>query len=301
MLRVFLVVALLFPVLNPSPAHAFLFFLLAAQQDHKPKAPPVEGQGVPLNVHVPIKPEGLPLPYLIEPNPRAMATLDAPLVLAQASPNLNDVMQRLEALERENQRLRRELDDTKNAPRSGLPGAALPRQTRHGIWVHIHDWNAEGIADAGKQTNTYVYTPQEFPATIGYTAPNNLRTFRFEGWFRVKTAGTYQVGGRIDCGEFGHPCAFSIRLDGTEVLREVLTSTNLVRYAERYLEPGDYRIEYVWGLTRNNYLNYRPHTARFQAVVRTPEDMNFRGFAEDELLVPDRQDVPIGPTLNFGR
>lgn len=300
--RLSLVAFLLAPMLAPQPAHAFLFLLLAGQED-EPKGPPTEVEGLALNPDAVLEPEGLPAPFLMTLSPREVPPIT--LAQSQTEPELADILKRLEALEEENKALKQELADAKKAPRDGLPSDALPEQVAYGLWVHIHDWSPDGIAVPGKQVKTYVYKPTTFPATIGFDPKKNgnrrseLRTFRFEGWLRVKEAGTYQIGGLLDCKERRHECHFALSIDGKELMRELVKEGNTIRYAERYLEPGDYRLEYVWGLKNQSYLKYNPGLVSFTPQIRTPEDMNFRNFAEDELLVPDRKDVPIGPTLDF--
>lgn len=303
--------------LAATPSHAFLFLMLGAAAADKPDEPPTVIEGPVLSPDVAIRPEGLPAPFLIEGHADARAM--PPLVLAQASNE--EILRRLEALERENQELRQQLGGgsetgTKTsrftlrpefqaredaAVRDGLPSASLPMQTIHGWWAHIMPFNPDGDVEGKVPLATYRYPQQTFAPTIGMTPDRgrirSVGLFKFEGWVRIRTAGTYGFGGRVTC-PFEHQCNFAVKIDGVTIYNSSGQRHNdTLLTATRALEPGDYRIEYVFGMAKNRFINYQPHTVTMRPVIRGPNDMNFRDYREDELLVPDRRDVPIGPTF----
>lgn len=56
-------------------------------------------------------------------------------------------------------------------------------------------------------------------------------------------------------------------------------------------------MEMTFNLSRNSLIKCGPALVTMEPLIRAPGDMNFRPFAPDELLVPDRRDVPIGPPV----
>jgi hypothetical protein len=287
-----------------TPGHAFLFLLAAGAGQEKVKPPPILRELPPLNTDKEIRPSGLPAPYLLSPQNRAMPAL--PDRLAQASPqDLQDLRRRLDQLEEENRRLRGQggAGASTAAPRDGLPGARLPAQVTSGWWVHLHQFNKDGNLGAGP-TRTFRYDQQEFNTTIGFRETNatqwsEIFIYRFEAWLRVKEAGTHQIGAVLNC-PFEHPCNYSVSLDGirlAEFTGQHSGTANQLVFGARHLPVGDYRMEMVFFIPRTSFLKYRPHAVTMHPKVRTVADMNFRDFGSDELLIPDRRDVPIGPAM----
>lgn len=231
--------------------------------------------------------------------------LALPLGTAQAQTNA-EIMKKLEQLEQENADLKKRLEGTTAEKlRQGGPSDALPAQVTPGWWVHMHEFNDPDATS--EPMRTFRYDQQQFTATIGYPGPRHndwkkIYTYRFEGWLRVKKAGTVQLGAVLD-NKRTHPFNLTIRVGGTTVMQKKGyakegTSNEMV-YTSRHFDPGDYRIEYIWGMSTTSFIKYEPELVRIKPLVRTADDMNFREFANDELLVPDRQDVPIGPEFFF--
>jgi hypothetical protein len=226
----------------------------------------------------------------------------------QAQVSNEELLRRLERLEQENERLRRQQGSGSTqepAPRNGLPGSRLPAQVSSGWWVHMHNWNAQGHLGAGP-IRTYRYDQQKFNAGVGHAKQNlpdseELYVYRYEAWLRVTTAGTYQIGAVLNC-EFNHWCDYTVALDGIRLAQFRGTNSgvqNQMVFASRQLEPGDYRMEMTFHLSRNAFIKYNPALVTMEPAIRGPGDMNFRPFGPDELLVPDRRDVPIGPPLSW--
>lgn len=293
-------VALLFGAMT-VPSQAFLFLLaLSANQKPSPPLPPLELP--PLNLDKPIRPSGLPAPLLTTPQDRAMPRLEQQLAQNNAD-ELRELRRRLDQLEEENRRLRGQSGQDSPAPRGGLPSSRLPMQVSHGWWVHVHEWNDQGNTDNGPLV-TYRYDQQEFRATIGFNPENRMfwrdfRIFRLEAWLRIKEAGSYQIGAIVACAR-DHPCQYSLALDGVRIAqyRGPDANTQQTVFATRHLEPGDYRLEMTYHITINRIiLVYEPWRVAIRPLIRTKNDMNFRNFRPDELLVPDRRDVPIGPPI----
>ena len=224
-----------------------------------------------------------------------------PLGHAQAQTNA-EIMKKLEQLEQENAALKQKLEGASAEDlRKGGPSDQLPAQVTPGWWVHLHQYNDPDAKTEPMQT--FRYDQQQFAATIGYNTPNSLkwikiRTFRFEGWLRVAKAGTVQLGANVATG-WNHPFNLTIRVSGTTVLQKKNYANdgtdNEMIYTARHFEPGDYRIEYIWGISKTSFIKYQPDQTKIEPLIRTADDMNFRRFNADELLVPDRNDVPIGP------
>lgn len=302
-----------------TPASAFLLFLLGSEQGAKPQPPPTSQELAPLNAETPIRPGALPAPLLVAPGTRAMPGLDGaapphaslslpapPMQLAQVTNE--ELLRRLERLEQENRQLRSQGAGQTPAPRSGLESAPLPAQVTTGWWVHLHSWNAEGNLGAGP-LRTFRYDPQRFNFAIGHRPEltHNLRSeiylYRYEAWLRVTQAGTYQVGANLNCA-WNHWCSVAISLGGVRLAQFEGNNSGVVNhivFAARTLEPGDYRMEMTFNLTRSQFINYRPTEVTIEPVIRTPTDMNFRPFGPNELLIPDRRDVPLGPTIPWDR
>lgn len=224
----------------------------------------------------------------------------------QAQTN-EDILKRLEALERENRELKRQMGSSSTAapaPRSGLETQPLPPQTTPGWWVHIYDWNARGVIerDPGE---TFRYDQQKFNVTIGCTARSapectSAAVFRFEGWLRVAKAGTYQIGARLAT-PWRHSFNLTMKIGGITVYEQKRMGAdgihNDIAFVGRALDPGDYRIEYIWGISTLSFIKYNPAGVVMEPMLRGPDDMNFRPFNDGELLVPDRHDVRLGPSL----
>lgn len=302
-MRISAILAVLFLVVGTTPGHAFIFLLLAgAGSESGPPPPPVLRELPSLNGNVPVNPGELPAPFLENLNSRDMPRLDE---VQTAQVSNEELLRRLEKLEEENRRLRADQQTSGNAPRQGLPGSNLPMQVTSGWWVHLHNWNKDGKLNSPQALKTYRYPVQPFHAATGFREVNwagdwdELYIFRHEGWLRVTEAGTYQLGAELTCG-FNHPCHFSVRVDGVEIaqLRRENVTNQLI-YGSRHLEPGDYRIELVWSIAQNSFIKYNPGIVTMTPRIRTERDMNFRDFAPDELLVPDRRDVPLGPPLQW--
>jgi hypothetical protein len=298
-LKVVLLAAALVGVASPS--QAFLL-LLGAGAEPEPPVPPTLRELPALNTEQAIRPSGLPAPFLLSPRPTMPQ-------MQQAQVSNEELLRRLERLEQENERLRRQQGSATAqdpAPRNGLPGSRLPEQVTSGWWVHLHNWNAEGHLGAGP-LRTFRYDQQRFNYTIGHRPNANLADggeiylYRLEAWLRVTNAGSYQIGANLNC-EFNHWCDVTIALDGVRI-GEFRGTNNGVRnqlvFASRQLPPGDYRLELTFNLSRNSFLKYNPALVTMEPVIRGPNDMNFRPFGPDELLVPDRRDVPIGPPLSW--
>jgi hypothetical protein len=290
-------------LMSVTPGQAFLF-LLAAGANQKPSPPPKLLELPSLNADKAIRPSGLPAPLLTEKRP------EMPRLEQHAQVSNEDLLRRLERLEQENERLKRQQSAPGpttggDAPRGGLSGARLPGQVTSGWWVHMHAWNAQGNLGAGP-LRTFRYDQQKFNYGVGHAkkhlpASGEIYVYRYEAWLRVTTAGTYQVGATLNC-EFNHWCDYTVSLDGIK-LAEFSGNNNGVQnrlvFAARQLEPGDYRMEMTLNLSRSSFLKYNPALVTVEPMIRAPTDMNFRQFSSSELLVPDRRDVPLGPPISW--
>lgn len=288
--------------LTVSPAQAFFFLLAAGAANPKPLPPPKIVELPALNPNTPIRPSGLPAPYYAEPR-REMPRLGQ---LAQVSNE--ELLRRLERLEQENERLRRQQgapagNESSPAPRGGLPGTRLPEQVTSGWWVHLHNYNTAGDLGSGP-VRTYRYDQQEFAATLAFKETNpsqwsEIFLYRFEAWLRVKEAGNYQIGALLNCA-WSHPCNYSVMLDGIRIAQfqgQHGGTTNQLVFGARQLEPGDYRMEMVFHIPKTKFIKYEPNKVKMHPKIRTSGDMNFRDFSSTELLIPDRRDVPMGPPI----
>lgn len=286
---------------------AFIFLMMGASGNGAPSPPPTLRELPARNPDVPIRPGGLPAPFLLQQGGQTMPRLSPPAGPQVAQISNEELLRRLERLEEENRRLRQQQSTPQ--PPTGAGGTAdlgsrLPMQTSPGWWVHLHTWNPRGELGQGP-IRTMRYPNQRFNMAIGHD-PNKrggqrdeIYIYRFEAWLRVQQAGTYQVGATINCA-WNHWCNYLLLIDGVQladVQGDNSGVSNRLVFAGRHLEPGDYRVEKIFHLTRNQFLNYRPTQAVLEPMIRAPGDMNFRAPRPDEVVVPDRRDVPLGLTI----
>jgi hypothetical protein len=296
-------------LLGATPGHAFFFlFALGAGKENGPPPPPELRELPALNEQIPVRPEGLHAPFRLNVETQQMPRLDAPrpaeVEVAQVSNE--ELLKRLEKLEEENRRLRAQSPGGgTEAPLDGLPSDSALAQSTPGWWVHLHKWHELGELIDEIPLRTYHYEQQRFNAAIGFRYTeyagdwSELYTFRHEAWLRVREAGTYHLGALMNC-HWRHPCNFRLKIDGIEIARMTREEAdNRIVYGRRQLDPGDYRIEIVWNIGNDSFIKYNPGTVFMHPKIRTERDMNFRNFRDDELLVPERRDVPRGPDMQW--
>lgn len=231
-----------------TPAQAFIFLMMGASGNGAPSPPPTLQELPARNPDVPIRPGGLPAPFLLQQGGQTMPRLSPPAGPQVAQISNEELLRRLERLEEENRRLRQQQSTPQ--PPTGAGGTAdlgsrLPMQTSPGWWVHLHTWNPRGELGQGP-IRTMRYPNQRFNMAIGHD-PNKrggqrdeIYIYRFEAWLRVQQAGTYQVGATINCA-WNHWCNYLLLIDGVQladVQGDNSGVSNRLVFAGRHLEPG---------------------------------------------------------------
>ncbi|UOK73981.1 hypothetical protein [Ancylobacter polymorphus] len=227
--------------------------------------------------------------------------------LAQAPTSTDEVLRRLERLEQENQKLRQELEAAKNAPApgtaDGLQPRLMPPQMVGGWRVSLYPWNPESSIGGGAIL-VFNMPNQKISATLGQKdqkQPNRIRlpstdmfVYRMEGWLHVTREGRHELGFEVNCG-FDHPCNLFVSLGGVQILnrRAERIDTKLLQ-AGLDLVPGDYPIEIVWGLSKNNFIKWEPSRVSLFPLYRPPGEYNYRTFGPRELLTEAKPGIPYG-------
>lgn len=232
--------------------------------------------------------------------------------LAQAPTSTDEVLRRLERLEQENRKLRQELDAAKTAPAGGgAPSTAgglqprlMPAQMVGGWRVSLYPWNPESSTGGGAIT-VFNMPNQRISATLGQkdqNQPNRIRrpstdmfVYRLEGWLHVTRSGRHELGFEVNCG-FDHPCNLFVSLGGVQILnkRAERIDTKMLQ-AGLDLEPGDYPVEIVWGLSKSKFMKWDPARVSLFPLYRPPGEYNYRTFGPRELLTEAKPGIPMGP------
>lgn len=256
-----------------------------------------------------------------QPGVPVRATLPAPLAssertqVAQAAPSTSDILQRLDRLEQENQRLRQELEASKGnstqpTPPGSSPRGQAPAQMVSGWRVSLYPWNPEGYV-TGSPLAVFNIRNQRFNATLGQRPPkidrryevdtgvnatNEMFVYRFEGWLHVTRPGRHEIGFDVTCG-FGHPCNLLVKIGGVQLIniqRQNLENKILLTGLD--LTPSDYQVEVIFGLSNNQFIKFEPRNkVQLYPLYRPPGDYNLRDFGPGELLTESSPSIPYGP------
>jgi hypothetical protein len=228
-------------------------------------------------------------------------------LLAQSSGN-DDILRRLERLEEENRRLRQQLQ---SQPTPSPQRRGTPAQMISGWRVSLYPWNAEGFI-SGDPIRVFNIGNQRFNAKLGQkpvdrtdrSLPREVRRsghtnemfiYKLEGWLQVKQAGQYQLGFEVNCG-FSHPCNLSAKLGDQQMFNERHKNfENKVLFQGRMLPVGNYRIEIMFNIARNQFMKFAPERVSLYPQIRGPGEFNFRDFGPEELLTEASAGIPGGP------
>jgi hypothetical protein len=279
-------------------------------------APPLTAE-MPSPVRTPLHPQREALPKTDTPLAESMPSPTGQMLLAQASPSNEEILRRLEQLERENRQLRQQ-----NAPQPGFapasapPPAAAPRgrtpsQMIPGWRVSLYPWNAEGFT-SGDPVRVFNMSNQRFSAVLGQAAvdrtdrrlarevrrfghTNEMFVYKLEGWLQVREAGQYQLGFELNCG-FGHPCNVLAKIGDQQLFNERHQKfENKMLFQGRTLPAGNYRVEIVFNISTKQFMKFSPERVSLYPQIRGPGEYNFRDFRQDELLTEAHASIPSGP------
>ncbi|MFG1225280.1 metallophosphoesterase family protein [Xanthobacter wiegelii] len=256
-----------------------------------------------------------------QPGVPVQGKLPAPLAgsermqMAQAAPSNSEILQRLDRLEQENQRLRKELEASKGQPAlpavpNAPPRGQAPAQMVSGWRVSLYPWNPDGYV-TGSPLAVFNVRNQRFDAALGQrplkldrryqvdtgrNATNEMFVYRFEGWLHVTRPGRHEIGFDVTCG-LGHPCNLVVKIGGVQLInirRQNLE--NKILLAGLDLTPSDYQVEVTFGLANNRFVKFDPHNkVLFYPLYRPPGEYNLRDFGPGELLTESNPSIPYGP------
>lgn len=225
--------------------------------------------------------------------------------LAQAPATNEEILRRLEKLEQENRALKQQLNSGGAAPSTsgGLQPRQAPAQMIGGWRVSLYPWNAESSISGGAM-NVFNMPNQRIDATLGQTdqnRPNRVRrpstdmfVYRLEGWLHVTKGGRHELGFETNCG-FDHPCNLVVNLGGVQVLnRRAERIDTKILEAGLDLEPGDYPVEIIFGLSKSKFIKWEPARVSLFPLYRPPGEYNYRTFGPRELLTESNPSIPMG-------